>query len=162
MEIKTDNFSTNINAHKAEFNRKSKFINFKNSVTCNTFLEKEILIESEKLSFDFSLQKLTSNLPVFASMNDLSVNSLGIEILQLQDGLKAEFNKGEIKIKIKENYHLGSADKVTILSALNELIMDGNAYFNQDGLIIKSDTIHYDLEKRKIIKSLNSKIENSL
>jgi len=40
--------------------------------------------------------------------------------------------------------------------------MDGNAYFNQDGLIIKSDTIHYSLERNKIIKSLNSKIENSL
>jgi lipopolysaccharide export system protein LptA len=162
LEIKTDKFSTNINAHKAEFNRKSKFINFMNSVTFNTFFEKEVLIESEKLSFDINQRKLVSDLPVFASMNDVSVNSLGIEILQLQEGLKAEFFKGEIKIKIKENYHLGSADKVTIHSTLNELIMNGNAYFNQDGFIIKSDTIHYDLEERKIIKSLNSRIENSL
>tara|TARA_X000000368_G_scaffold320518_1_gene257744 strand:+ start:503 stop:1192 length:690 start_codon:yes stop_codon:yes gene_type:complete len=162
LEIKTDKFSTNIKALQAEFNRRSKFINFRNSVTFKTFFEKEILIESEKLSFDFNEQKLVSNLSVFASMNGVKVNSLGIEILQLQDGLKAEFNKGEIKIKIKENYHLGSADKVTILSDLNELIMDGNAYFNQDGLIIKSDTIHYSLERNKIIKSLNSKIENSL
>lgn len=162
LEIKTDKFSTNIKALQAEFNRRSKFINFRNSVTFKTFFEKEILIQSEELTLDFNKQKLASNLPVFASINGVSVNSLGIEILQLEDGLKAEFYKGEIKIKTKENYHTGSADKISILSTLNELVMNGNAYFDQDGLIIKSDTIHYNLEENKIIKSLNSKIENPL
>ena len=162
LKIKTDKFSSNIKAVKAEFNIESKHIIFRDSVIFKTLFEEEILIESEKLLFDFNKQKLSSNVPVFASINDISVNSFGIEILQLNDGLKAEFNKGEIKIKNKENYHSGSANKITILSALNELVMDGNAYFNQDGLIMKSDTIHYDLEENKITKSLNSKIENSL
>ena len=162
LKLKTDKFSTNIKALKAEFNRNSKFINFRNSVTFKTFFEKEILIQSEELTLDFNKQKLASNLPVFASINGVSVNSLGIEILQLEDGLKAEFYKGEIKIKTKENYHTGSANKISIFPTLNELVMNGNAYFDQDGLIIKSDTIHYNLEENKIIKSLNSKIENPL
>ena len=160
--LKTDKFSTNIKALKAEFNRSFQFINFRNSVTFKTFFEKEILIQSEELMLDFNKQKLASNLPVFASINGVSVNSLGIEILQLEDSLKAVFYKGEIKIKTKENYHTGSANKISILPTLNELVMDGNAYFNQDGLIIKSDIIHYNLEQNKIIKSLNSKIENTL
>jgi len=162
LKLKTDKFSINIKALKAEFNRNSKFINFRNSVTFKAFFEKEILIQSEELTLDFNKQKLASNLPVFASINGVSVNSLGIEILQLEDGLKAEFYKGEIKIKNKKNYHTGSANKISILPTLNELVMDGNAYFDQDGLIIKSDTIHYNLEQNKIIKSLNSKIENPL
>ena len=162
FKLKTDKFSTNIKALKAEFNRNSKFINFRNSVTFKTFFEKEILIQSEELTVDFNKQKLASNLLVFASINGVSVNSLGIEILQLEDGLKAEFYKGEIKIKTKENYHTGSANKISILTTLNELVMDGNAYFDQDGFIIKSDTIHYNLEQNMIIKSLNSKIENPL
>ncbi len=162
LKLKTDKFSTNIKALKAEFNRNSKFINFRNSVTFKTFFEKEILIQSEELTLDFNKQKLASNLPVFASINGVSVNSLGIEILQLEDGLKAEFYKGEIKIKTKENYHTGSANKISIFPTLNELVMNGNAYFDQDGLIIKSDIIHYNLEENRIIKSLNSKIENSL
>lgn len=162
LKLKTDKFSTNIKALKAEFNRNSKFINFRNSVTFKTFFEKEILIQSEELTLDFNKQKLASNLPVFASINGVSVNSLGIEILQLEDGLKAEFYKGEIKIKTKENYHTGSANKISIFPTLNELVMNGNAYFDQDGLIIKSDIIHYNLEENRIIKSLNSKIENPL
>ena len=101
LKLKTDKFSTNIKALKAEFNRNSRFINFRNSVTFKTFFEKEILIQSEELTVDFNKQKLASNLPVFASINGVSVNSLGIEILQLEDGLKAEFYKGEIKIKLE-------------------------------------------------------------
>lgn len=162
LKLKTDKISSNIKSLKAEFNRKSKFINFSNSVSFKTFVEKDVLIESEKLTFDFNKQKLASDLPVFATIDGVSVNSLGIEILQLKDGLKAEFYKGEIKIKTKEKYHTGSASKISILPTLNELVMDGDAYFNQDGLIIRSDTIHYNLEQNKIVKSLNSTIENSL
>jgi hypothetical protein len=162
LKLITDRFSTDIKALKAEFNRNSNFINFRNSVTFKTLFEKEVLIESEELTFDFNKQKLASGLPVFASINGVSVNSLGIEILQLHDGLKAEFYNGEIKIKTKENYHTGSANKISILPTLNQLVMDGNAYFNQDGLIIRSDTIYYNLNQNKIIRSLNSKIENPL
>ena len=37
LKLKTDKFSINIKALKAEFNRNSKFINFRNSVTFKTF-----------------------------------------------------------------------------------------------------------------------------
>ena len=75
--------------------------------------------------------------------------------------IKAEFNDGNIKIDNKKGLHTGYANKIIILTKLDELIMEGEAYFNQDGFVIRSDTIHYDLKKDKIIKSLNSRIENS-
>ena len=53
------------------------------------------------------------------------------------------------------------SDEIIILAKTNRLIMEGEAYFNQDGFIIRSDLLHYDLEENKIIKSINSKIQNS-
>jgi lipopolysaccharide export system protein LptA len=41
------------------------------------------------------------------------------------------------------------------------MIMEGEAYIDQEGFIIKSEKIHYDLEENKIMKSINSTIESS-
>ena len=43
----------------------------------------------------------------------------------------------------------------------NELILEGEAQLNQMGLIMRSDTIYFDLTENKIIKSINSRIESS-
>ena len=65
-----------------------------------------------------------------------------------------------MRIKNHQNYLTGYANQITILSELNEMIMDGEAFIDQDGLKIKSQTIHYNLKENRIIKSLNSTIEN--
>ena len=106
-------------------------------------------------------QKLKSEVSVFTTLRDVNISSLGLDVVQDIDGIKAEFNKGRIKIKDEEIYHTGYANKITIFSELNELIMEGEAYIDQDGFIIKSEKIHYDLEENKIMKSINSTIESS-
>ena len=102
-----------------------------------------------------------SNEQVFASFYDVNINSLGLEVIQDNEGIKAKFNKGEVKINDRENYLAGYANKITILSELNEMIMDGDAFIDQDGFKIKSETIYYNLKENRIIKSLNSTIENN-
>ncbi len=161
LKIKTDTYSSNIKALEAKLNKSSKLINFRNSVTFYTKVREEILIESEQLSFNLDNQKLKSKVEVFTTYRDLNINSLGLDVVQDKDGIKAEFNKGEIKIKNDEIYHTGYANKITIFSELSELIMEGEAYIDQDGFKIKSEKIHYDLEENKIMKSINSTIERS-
>ena len=161
LRIKTDTYSSYIEALEGELNRTSKLINFRNSVTFYTKLREKILIESEELSFNLNNQKLMSEVEVFTTLKDMNISSLGLDVVQNDDGIKAEFNKGEIKIKDKEIYHIGHANKITIFSELNELIMEGEAYIDQGGFIIKSEKIHYDLEENKIMKSIDSTIENS-
>ena len=105
---------------------------------------------------------MKSEVSVSTTLRDANITSLGLDIAQDIDGIKAEFNKGNIKIKDEEIYHTGYANKITIFSELNELIMEGEAYIDQDGFIIKSDLIHYDYSLNKILKSINSSIENNL
>ena len=117
----------------------------------------EYLIKKPKLK----IKTDTYSSYIEALEGDLNISSLGLDVVQDIDGIKAEFNKGRIKIKDEEIYHTGYANKITIFSELNELIMEGEAYIDQDGFIIKSEKIHYDLEENKIMKSINSTIESS-
>ena len=161
LTIKSDNFYTTINALNGELNTTSDLIDFTDSVSFYTLLDEEIIIKSEKLSFDISRQKFSSNEKVSASLKDADINSAGLEVVKDNKGIKAKFKKGEVKIKNDEKYLTGYADMITILSELDEMIMEGEAFIDQDGFIIKSETIHFNLEENRIIKSFNSTIENN-
>lgn len=161
LTIKSDNFYTTINALNGELNTTLDLIDFTDSVSFYTLLDEEIIIKSEKLSFDISRQKFSSNEKVSASLKDADINSAGLEVVKDNKGIKAKFKKGEVKIKNDEKYLTGYADMITILSELNEMIMEGEAFIDQDGFIIKSETIHFNLEENRIIKSFNSTIENN-
>ncbi len=161
LTIKSDNFYTTINALNGELNTTLDLIDFTDSVSFYTLLDEKIIIKSEKLSFDISRQKFSSNEKVSASLKDADINSAGLEVVKDNKGIKAKFKKGEVKIKNDEKYLTGYADMITILSELNEMIMEGEAFIDQDGFIIKSETIHFNLEENRIIKSFNSTIENN-
>ena len=161
LTIKSDNFYTTINALNGELNTTLDLIDFTDSVSFYTLLDEKIIIKSEKLSFDISGKKFSSNEKVSASLKDADINSAGLEVVKDNKGIKAKFKKGEVKIKNDEKYLTGYADMITILSELNEMIMEGEAFIDQDGFIIKSETIHFNLEENRIIKSFNSTIENN-
>ena len=161
LEILKDGLSTDIEAGIAEFDKTSEKIHFRNSVYLVTSLKEEFALRSDKLSFNLNIKEISSDKPVVAFIKNVNVDSLGLAMIQNENGIKAEFNDGNIKIDNEKGLHTGYANKIIILTKLDELIMQGEAYFNQDGFVIKSDTIHYDLKKNKIIKSLNSTIENS-
>ena len=53
-----------------------------------------------------------------------------------------------------------AANKISMISKENELIMKGNAYLNRDGFDISADLIHYNFKSNKIIRSINSTIQS--
>ena len=77
--------------------------------------------------------------------------------MQSGEDAKAIFQDGKISINLSNEISTGMANKVTVFFNRNE--DEGDATFGQDGLLIKSDFIHYDISKNKIVKSLNSSIE---
>ena len=82
--------------------------------------------------------------------------------MQSGEDTKAIFQDGKISINLSNEISTGMANKVTVFFNRNEVFLEGDAAFGQDGLLIKSDFIHYDISKNKIIKSLNSNIEKSI
>ena len=63
-------------------------------------------------------------------------------------------DSGKIYLSGKELNHKS-------ISENNKIILEGEAFLDQDGFIIKSDLIHYDYSLNKILKSINSSIENN-
>ncbi len=162
VNIDNPNFLIDINSLKAKYNKKLKIIEFQNSVKLVASAHSDDLkLETEELFLDLDNENISSTRKVLASLNNLEVNSIGIDLMQREEGFEAKFHKGNFQLEFQGSVHRGYADEIIVLANTNKLIMEGEAYFNQDGFIIQSDLIHYDLEENKIIKSINSKIQNS-
>ena len=99
---------------------------------------------------------------VLTNLNDLEIKSLGIELMQKAGNLHAEFNEGTFLVNNAGSISKGYAKKLYIISEDNKIILEEEALLDQDGFIIKSDLIHYDYKLKKILKSMNSSIENNL
>ena len=159
--IAKDSF-TEIKSLKAKFNQRLKIIEFQSYVNFHALANTdEMKIKTDELIFHTKNKRVTSSSKVLASINNLEVSSIGIDLIQEEDGFKAKFHKGNFKIEYPLSIYKGYANEIIILVGQNKLILEGQAFFNQDGLIIRSDSLHYDLEKNKIIKSINSKIQNN-
>jgi len=155
--------SFNINSLIATFDQTSKKIYMEDSVKFVTRLEdKQIIISSEELQYDMSKDNLSSSKKSIVTFNDLKVISSNFSFLQSGEDIKAIFQDGKISINLSNEISTGMANKVTVFFNRNEVFLEGDAAFGQDGLLIKSDFIHYDISKNKIIKSLNSNIEKSI
>lgn len=162
VHIKALNSLIDINSLEAKYNKRLKIIEFQDSVKLVASADDDDMkLETEELSLDLDNENITSTSKVFASLNNLTVNSIGIDLMQQEEGFEAKFHKGNFQLDYQGSVHKGYADEIVILLKTNKLIMKGEAYFNQDGFIIESDLLHYDLEENKIIKSINSKIQNS-
>ena len=154
---------TEINSLKAKFNQTLKVIEFHSSVDFHTLTNNgELKIETDELIFQVKNEQMTSSLKVLASINNLKISSVGVDLIQKEGELKAKFHKGNFQIVYPESVYRGYADEIIILAEQNKLILEGEAYFDQDGLVIRSDSLHYDLEENKIMKSINSKIQNNI
>ena len=79
----------------------------------------------------------------------------------MHDGYNADFAQADIQIVNKESEHKGFANKISMISTENELIMEGNAYLNRDGFEVSADLIHYNFKSNKIIRSINSTIRSN-
>ena len=129
----------------------------KTNKNTNTFL-----INSEFLQYNLSDSTLYTNQKVKTIFNEVLLESDGLKLITDSRGINAVFDKGSVQISNLQSLDKGYADKIILSSDDNILILDGKASFNQEGMIIKSDLIHYDYLEKKIIKSINSQIQNQI
>lgn len=150
-----------ITSLKAKFDKILKILEFEGSIILN--FEKgdtNFSINTEFLKYNLSDAKLTTDQELQGRFNNLKIESSGMTLDTESKGFYAEFDKGTIEINNSDSIYKGYAKKIIISSIESILVLDGKALLDQEGLIIKSDLIHYDYLKKKIIKSVNSEIEN--
>jgi hypothetical protein len=150
-----------ITSLKAKFDKILKILEFEGSIILNFEKGDTIFsINTEFLKYNLSDAKLTTDQELQGRFNNLKVESSGMTLDTESKGFYAEFDKGTIEINNSDSIYKGYAKKIIISSVESILVLDGKALLDQEGLIIKSDLIHYDYLKKKIIKSVNSEIEN--
>ena len=155
--------SFNIKSLIATFDQTSKKIYMEDSVKYVTRLEdKQIIISSEELQYDMSKDNLSSSKKSIVTFNDLKVISSNFSFLQSGEDIKAIFLDGKVSLTLSNEVSTGMANKVIVLFDKNQIFLEGDATFDQKGLLMKSDFIHYDISKNEIIKSLNSRVEKSI
>ena len=155
--------SLNINSSIATYDQSSKKIYMEDSVKFVTRLEdKQIIISSEELQYDISKDNLSSSKKSIVTFNDLKVISSNFSFLQSGEDIKAIFLDGKVSLTLSNEVSTGMANKVIVLFDKNQIFLEGDATFDQKGLLMKSDFIHYDMSKNEIIKSLNSRVEKSI
>ena len=155
--------SLNINSSIATYDQSSKKIYMEDSVKFVTRLEdKQIIISSEELQYDISEDNLSSSKKSIVTFNDLKVISSNFSFLQSGEDIKAIFLDGKVSLTLSNEVSTGMANKVIVLFDKNQIFLEGDATFDQKGLLMKSDFIHYDISKNEIIKSLNSRVEKSI
>ena len=162
FKLDTNKLSVNINSKDAIYNKNNGFIKFKDSVKLQSLSKKDnLVISSEEIILNLTHETFSSTQEALTNLNDLEIKSLGIEMTQKRGNLNAEFSKGSFEIKNVGFINKGYARKLYIISEENKIILEGEAFLDQDGFIIKSDLIHYDYSLNKILKSINSSIENN-
>ena len=155
--------SLNINSSIATYDQSLKKIYMEDSVKFVTRLEdKQIIISSEELQYDMNKDNLSSSKKSIVTFNDLKVISSNFSFLQNGEDIKAIFLDGKVSLTLSNEVSTGMANKVIVLFDKNQIFLEGDATFDQKGLLMKSDFIHYDMSKNEIIKSLNSRVEKSI
>ncbi len=163
IATKAGDKSFNINSLIATYDQTSKKIYMEDSVKFVTRLEdKQIIISSEELQYDMSEDNLSSSKKSIVTFNDLKVISSNFSFLQSGEDIKAIFLDGKVSLTLSNEVSTGMANKVIVLFDKNQIFLEGDATFDQKGLLMKSDFIHYDISKNEIIKSLNSRVEKSI
>ena len=161
--VKDKDSSTFITSLEAKYSKNLNVIDFLNSVSLKTNKNTDtFLINSEFLQYNLSDSTLYTNQKVKTIFNEVLLESDGLKLITDSRGINAVFDKGIVQISNLQSLDKGYADKIILSSDDNILILDGKASFNQEGMIIKSDLIHYDYLEKKIIKSINSQIQNQI
>tara|TARA_X000000368_G_scaffold354392_1_gene295871 strand:+ start:2211 stop:2915 length:705 start_codon:yes stop_codon:yes gene_type:complete len=161
--VKDKDSSTFITSLEAKYSKNLNLIEFLNSVSLKTDKNtNSFLINSEFLQYNLSDSTLYTNQKVKTIFNEVLLESDGLKLITDSRGINAVFDKSSVQISNLQSLDKGYADKIILSSDDNILILEGKASFNQEDMIIKSDLIHYDYLEKKIIKSINSQIQNQI
>ena len=162
FKLNSNKLLVNINSKEAIYNKNIGFIKFKDSAELEALNKKDkLIISSEEITLNLANETFSSVQDVLTNLNNLEIKSLGIEMTQKAGNLHAEFSEGAFQIRKIGSISKGYAKKLYIISEDNKIILEEEALLDQDGFIIKSDLIHYDYSLNKILKSINSSIENN-
>jgi hypothetical protein len=162
FKLNSNKLLVNINSKEAIYNKNIGFIKFKDSAELEALNKKDkLIISSEEITLNLANETFSSVQDVLTNLNNLEIKSLGIEMKQKAGNLHAEFSEGAFQISNIGSISKGYAKKLYIISEDNKIILEEEALLDQDGFIIKSDLIHYDYSLNKILKSINSSIENN-
>ena len=162
FKLNSNKLLVNIYSKEAIYNRNIGSIKFKDSAELQALNKKDkLIISSEEMTLNLTNDTFSSMKDVLTKLNDLEIKSLGIELTQKTGNLHAEFSEGTFLVKNIGSTSKGYAKKLYIISEDNKIILEEEALLDQDGFIIKSDLIHYDYSLNKILKSINSSIENN-
>ena len=162
FKLNSNKLLVNINSKEAIYNKNIGFIRFKDSAELEALNKKDkLIISSEEITLNLTNETFSSVQDVRTNLNNLEIKSLGIEMTQKAGNLHAELSEGAFQIRNIGSISKGYAKKLYIISEDNKIILEEEALLDQDGFIIKSDLIHYDYSLNKILKSINSSIENN-
>ncbi|MEC7929130.1 MAG: LPS export ABC transporter periplasmic protein LptC [Pseudomonadota bacterium] len=162
LKLNSSKLLVSINSKEAIYNKNIGFIKFKDSAELEALNQKDkLIISSEEITLNLKNETFSSLQDVLTNLNDLEIKSLGMEMMQKAGNLHVEFGEGTFQIRNLGSICKGYAKKLYIISKDNKIILEEEALLDQDGFIIKSDLIHYDYSLNKILKSINSSIENN-
>ena len=162
FKLNSNKLLVNINSKEAIYNKNIGFIKFKDSAELEALNKKDkLVISGEEITLNLANGTFSSIQNVLTNLNNLEIKSLGIEMTQKAGNLHAEFSEGAFQIRNIGSISKGYAKKLYIISEDNKIILEEEALLDQDGFIIESDLIHYDYSLNKILKSINSSIENN-
>ena len=162
FKLNSNKLLVNIISKEAIYDKNIGYVKFKNSAKLEALNKKDkLIISSEEITFNLANETFSSIQDVLTKLNNLEIESFGIEMTQKAGNLHAEFSEGTFQIRNLGSISKGYAKKLFIISEDNKIILEDEALLDQDGFIIQSDLIHYDYSLNKILKSINSSIENN-
>ena len=153
-----------LKSKKGNINLRNKAINLTGKVEGKFSLDGETFnLRSESLSGNLLDKSIVSKEKVLFSTSSIEIISSSMEITQtLPGGFKILFRNASLgTINSESNINKGKANKIEFFPAKDLILMEGNAELYEENMKIISDEIHYDLNKDRILKSVNSKIFNN-
>jgi len=161
VTIKLDNSFININSKTAIYKSDVNIIEFYEgaNLSGNT-KDNNININSDEIIMNLSTKNMTSKKRVLGDLNQIKINSEGMNISNVKDGIYGEFNNANFIIRNGSSKDFGTSERLIISSKDSSMSLEGKASLNLGDFRIKSDSIMYDYRQNKILKSVNSKIES--
>ena len=125
---------------------------------------KSFKINTDSLRGNLLGKSILSEERVVFEAKGLEIISSSMEITQkVQEGIKVLFWKANLNEVNSESKMLkGKANKIVLFLSEDLIVMEGDSVFYEDNMKIISDELHYDLNKDRILKSVNAQIINNL
>tara|TARA_Y100001970_G_scaffold212079_1_gene258949 strand:- start:406 stop:1041 length:636 start_codon:yes stop_codon:yes gene_type:complete len=148
-----------------ELNLDSNEIILKDEVEGRLIVDgKSFKITTDSLRGNLLGKSILSEEEVLFETKGLKIVSSTMEITQkAQEGVKVLFWKANLnQVNSDSEILKGKANKIELFLSKDLMVMEGNAVFHEDNMKIISDELHYDLNKDRILKSVNAQIINNL